>query len=289
MKKIRKAVVPVAGYGTRFLPISKTIPKEMLPIVDKPLIHHIVLELVEAGIEQIILVTNSYKKSVEDYFDRHLELEMKLQESGKEKELKELQQISELAEFVYVRQKEQRGNGDAILPAKNIIGDEPFLVFWGDDFIKAEPSRAKQLIEAYEKYQSVILGCIKTNKEEDTKKYGFIAGPKIADGVIEVENLVEKPGPGNAPSNLAVVSGFVFIPEIFNALESVETEPGQELVWVDGVNVLKNQGHKIYATEIKNGKYYDCGNVTEYLKTNIELSLKHPQIGPQIKDFLQTL
>lgn len=289
MIKIRKAVVPVAGYGTRFLPISKTIPKEMLPVVDKPLIHHIILELVEAGIEQIVLVTNSYKKSVEDYFDRHLELEMKLRESGKEKELKELQKISELAEFVYVRQKEQRGNGDAILPAKHIIGNEPFLVFWGDDFIKAKPSRAKQLINAYKKYKSIILGCVKTDNKEDTKKYGFAAGKTITNGVIDVEKLIEKPGPNNAPSNLAVVSGFVFIPEIFKALESFKVLPGQELVWLDGVNILKNQNHKVYAIEIQNGKYYDCGNMTEYLKTNIELSLKHPKIGPAIKKFLQTL
>lgn len=285
--KIRKAVVPVAGYGTRFLPITKAMPKEMLPIVDKPVIQMVVEELVEAGIQQIILVTGWHKRAIEDHFDRHLELEYKLRENGKEKELKLIQDISNMAEFVYVRQKEANGNGDAILTAKNVVGDEPFLVMWGDDFIVAEPSRTRQLIEAYEKYNSPILGSIRTSKPEDTKRYGFADGEEVESGVIKISELVEKPGPEKVPSDLAIVSGFVFPPEIFEALKSVPREGGKELVWVDGVNALRNQGKDAYAMEIKGGRYYDCGNITEYLKTNVELALKRDDIKGEFGKFIK--
>lgn len=291
--KIRKAVVPAAGYGTRFLPASKAMPKEMLPIVDKPVIQYVVEELVEAGIEQIILVTGWHKRAIEDHFDRHLELEYKLKESGKLEQLEQIKRLSEMAEFVYVRQKEANGNGGAILTAKNIVGDEPFIVLWGDDFIIAEPSRTKQLISAYDKYQSTILGGIRTNNPEDTKKYGFAKGQEVEDGIIKVDEFIEKPGPENAPSDLAIVSGFAFPPEIFDALESYKPEEGKELVYVDGVNVLREQGKNAYAMEIKGGKYYDCGNITEYLKTNVEMALKRDDINGDfakyIKDVAQTL
>lgn len=287
MKKIRKAVIPAAGYGTRFLPTTKAMPKEMLPVVDKPVIQYVVEELVEAGIEQIIMVTGWHKRAIEDHFDRHLELEYKLKESGKLEQLEEIKRLSEMAEFVYVRQKEQRGNGDAILTAKNIVGDEPFVVCWGDDFIMAEPSRTRQMIEAYNKYGGNILSCIRTDKPEDTKKYGFAKGPEVEPGVIEVEELIEKPGVEKRPSNLAVVSGFIFVPEIFGALEKIEPAPGEELVWVDGVNTLRKEGIGAHAIEIKGGKYYDCGNVTQYLKTNVELALKREGIGPDFAEFIK--
>ncbi len=287
MKKIRKAVVPAAGYGTRFLPASKAMPKEMLPIVDKPVIQYVVEELAEAGIEQIIIVTGWHKRAIEDHFDRHLELEHKLETAGKEAQLKTIRDLSNLAEFVYVRQKEARGNGDAILTAKNIIGNEPFVVLWGDDFIVAEPSRTRQLIEAYNKYGTTIAAGIRTSKPEDYKRYGYVKGEEIEPGIIKISELVEKPGPKNPPSNLAVVSGFVFPPEIFNALEYYETEIGQELVWVDGVNVLRDQGQDAYATEIKSGKYYDCGNITEYLKTNVEMALRRDDINGEFKKFIK--
>jgi len=287
MKKIRKAVIPAAGYGTRFLPETKAMPKEMLPIVDKPVIQYVVEELVEAGIEQIILITSWHKRAIEDHFDRHLELEHKLELAGKTEQLNQIKKISEMAEFVFVRQREQRGNGDAILTAKNIVGDEPFIVFWGDDFIVAEPSRAKQLIEAYNKYQTVILGGIRTDDPADTKKYGFAKGKEMADGAILVDELVEKPGVEKKPSNLAIVSGFVFPPEIFKALESVQVKEGEELVYVDGVNKLREQGKDAYAVEIKGGKYYDCGNVTQYLKTNVEMALKRDDINADLKNFIK--
>ncbi len=287
MKKIRKAVIPAAGYGTRFLPETKAMPKEMLPIVDKPVIQYVVEELVEAGIEQIIIVTGWHKRAIEDHFDRHLELEYKLAESGKTKQLEQIKALSNMAEFVYVRQKQQRGNGDAILTAKNIVGDEPFVVCWGDDFIRANPSRVTQLIKAYNQYGGNILASIRTDEAEDADKYGFVKGSKIAEGVIKVDELIEKPGMAKRPSNLAVVSGFVFVPEIFNALEQITPAAGQELVWTDGVNQLKEQGIDSYAVEMQSGKYYDCGNITQYLKTNIEIALERDDIKADMAKFIK--
>ena len=291
MKKVRKAIIPAAGYGTRFLPATKAMPKEMLPIVDKPVIQYVVEELVEAGIEQIVIVTGWHKRAIEDHFDRHLELEYKLKESGKLEQLDQIKKISEMAEFVYVRQREQRGNGDAILTAKNIIGNEPFIVFWGDDFILAEPSRARQLMEYYDKYQTTILGGVRTNDPEDTKKYGFAKGVEMSDGAIKIEELIEKPGVDKSPSNLAIVSGQVYSPDIFEALEEVgkTIEPGRELVYIDGVNKLRQEGKDAYAVEIKGGKYYDCGNVTQYLKTNIEMALRRPDINGNILQFIKDI
>lgn len=290
MKKIRKAIIPAAGYGTRFLPETKAMPKEMLPIVDKPVIQYVVEELVEAGIEQIVIITGWHKRAIEDHFDRHLELERKLKECKKYKELDQIKKISNMAEFVYLRQKEARGNGDAILTAKNVIGDEPFLVFFGDDFIYSEKkSRAKQLIEAYEKYDANILGGIITNDPKDTKHFGYVKGKRIEDGITKIEELIEKPGIEKAPSNLAIVSGFAFIPEMFDALESVKVKKGAELVYVDGVNALRKKGIDSYACEIKNGKYYDCGNVLGYLRTNIETALGREDINKEFKKYLLDL
>ncbi len=286
-KKIRKAVIPAAGYGTRFLPVTKAVPKELLPIVDKPVIQYVVEELVEAGIEQIIVVTSWHKKAIEDHFNNHLELEHKLEQAGKTEELEAIQKLSSMAEFVFVHQKEMNGNGGAILTAKNVIGDEPFIVLWGDDFILAPESRTKQLIKTYDKYQSTVLGGIKTDKPEDTLKYGYAKGTDIEPGLIKVDEFIEKPGPENPPSNLAIVSGFAFPPEIFEALESFNPKDGKELVYVDGVNVLMEQGKDAYAMEIKDGKYYDCGNIEEYLKTNVELGLKREDIGSSFADFIK--
>ncbi|MFA5926694.1 MAG: UTP--glucose-1-phosphate uridylyltransferase [Patescibacteria group bacterium] len=287
MAKVRKAVVPAAGFATRFMPAAKAIPKQMLPIVDKPVIQYVVEELAEAGIEQITFITGWHKRAIEDHFDRHAELEQRLEAAGKTEQLEAIRKLSNMAEFIYVRQREAKGNGDAILTAKNIIGDEPFLVMWSDDFIVAEPSRARQLIDAYNKYGTTILGAVRTDKPEDTKRYGYAKGQEVEPGFIKVEQLVEKPGPANAPSNLAVVSGFVFTPEIFSALESFKPEPGNELVWVDGVNTLLAEGRDAYAVEIKGGRYYDCGNITEYLKTNVEMALKRPDINGEFAQFIK--
>jgi len=288
--KITKAVVPVAGYGTRFLPATKAMPKEMMPIIDKPVIQVVVEELVEAGIKQVILVTGWHKRAIEDHFDNHLELEAKLKEAGKDDQLREIRSISEMAEFIYLRQKVQRGNGDAILSAKNIVGREPFVVLWGDDFIVAQPSRTQQMLAAFKKYPGTIMSAIRTKKKEDTLKYGFVKGQEIAEGVVKVDHLIEKPGPNKVPSDLAVVSGFIFSPEIFPALEKKarELSDDDELVWIDGVEEIKDK-IPAYAVEIKKSRYYDCGNKLEYLKTNVEFGLKRDEFKKEFKDYLKNL
>jgi len=290
--KVRKVVIPAAGFGTRFLPATKASPKEMLPIVDKPIIQYVVEEAVEAGCEQVILVTGWHKRAIEDHFDRHFELEARLEKDGKVKELEEIRRISDLADFVYVRQKEALGNGHALLCAREIVGDEPFVVLWGDDFITASPSRTKQMIDAYEKYGTTILSAILTNDPEDTRKYGFVGGKEVDKGVIEVDQFIEKPGPGNAPSNFAIVSGYLFTPDIFEALSAAipETiEKGQELYYVDGVNKLLAQGKKVHAVEIKNAKYYDCGSKIGYLKTVIDHGLTHEDVNRELRAYLKSL
>lgn len=292
--KISKVVIPAAGFGTRFLPQTKAMPKEMLPIVDKPVIQYVVEEAVAAGIEEVILVTGWHKRTIEDHFDYPFELVSRLEEAGKTKEVQEVKRIAEMANFIYVRQKRELGNAIPIWTARHIIGNEPFLVLWGDDFIISEPSRTQQLIDAYNKYQCSIVGAIRTTDPEDTKRYAYAAGEMVEEGVINVTDLVEKPGPEKAPSDLAVVSGFVFTPEFFDCVDEMvankETGVGGEYVYVDALNKLRNVHHqKVYAVEIKNGKYYDTGNKLEYMKTAVELALKHPEINGQFKEYLKKL
>ena len=292
IKKVRKAVIPAAGFGTRFLPATKAQPKEMLPIVDKPIIQYVVEEIVEAGIRQVIVVTGWHKRAIEDHFDKHFELEARLERDGKTKELEEVRRISDLADFVYVRQKEALGNGHALLVARDVVGDEPVVMLWGDDFITASPSRTKQMIAAYEKYGTSILSAIRTDNPEDTKKYGFVGGREVEPGVVEVSQFVEKPGPGKAPSDLAVVSGFLFTPDIFEALERAvpaTIEMGKELYYVDGVNNLLSDGKKVHAVEIKNAKYYDCGSKIGYLKTVVDHGLEHEDTNGEFRAYLKSL
>lgn len=289
-QKIRKAVIPAAGFGTRFLPQTKAMPKEMLPIVDKPVIQIVVEELVDAGITEVIIVTGYHKRSIEDHFDHNFELETELERAGKQEYLDEVLRIANLANFYYLRQKGPKGNATPILNAREIIGDEPFIVFWGDDFIKAPYSRARQLIDAYERYGTVILGGIQARKDDDYKRYGFAGGDVMDDGAIRIAELIEKPGRENAPSDLAIVSGQVYNPDIFAAIEEAERRrpEGEELVYIDAINVLREQGQDVYAVPIKDGRYYDCGNVLEYLKTIVELGLES-KIGPDLREYLKTL
>lgn len=285
--KVTKAIVPVAGYGTRFLPVVKTIPKEMLPVLNKPVIQLIVENLVNAGIKTIVLVTSSSKKAVDDYFDSHFELENKLKEAGKEKELYEIKRLAKLADIIYVRQKEMRGNGDAILCAKEAIGNEPFIVSWGDSFFHVNGGNEfKMLMKEYDKYHSTIMSGYITDKKEDTNKYGYVEGKKIDGGVIKVEQIIEKPGPENAPSNVAIPSGFLFTPDFFEALEKIEVPKGKELVYVDGVNYLIQKGESVYVKPMK-GVYYDCGNVLGWLETNVDFALKREDIKDEFRKYLQ--
>ncbi|MCL5676065.1 MAG: UTP--glucose-1-phosphate uridylyltransferase [Patescibacteria group bacterium] len=289
--KIKKVLIPAAGFGTRFLPATKAMPKEMLPVVDKPIIQYVVEEAVEAGIEDVIIVTGSHKRSIEDHFDYPFELEQLLIKSHKEKELAEVRRIASLANFIYLRQKGPMGNATPILNARHVIGDEPFLVLWGDDFIEASPSRTRQLLDVFDKYGGTVLGGIRTDKEEDARRYGFAAGKMLDKSVMKVERLVEKPGPGHNLSNLATVSGFIFTPEIFEAIEEVKAKikPESELMYIDALNILLKQRLPIFACEIKNGTFYDTGNKLEYLKTVVQFALRHKDLNGDFRKYLKGL
>jgi UTP--glucose-1-phosphate uridylyltransferase len=294
MKKIRKAVIPAAGFGTRFLPQTKAMPKEMLPIVDKPVIQYVVEELVDAGITDIILVTGYHKRTIEDHFDAaNLDLIENLRQGGEKKQplLEEVENIANLANFIYIRQKGPYGNGTPLMNVRHLIGDEPFIYAFSDDFIVAKPSRFKQMIEVYEKYGCSVLGSVRATKDEDYDRYGFAGGKEIEPGLIDADVIIEKPGKNNAPSDLANVSGYLFTPDIFDYLEKImeELREGEEFYYNDALKQMLNDGKRILATEIKGGKYYDTGNKLEYMKTAIELGLKHPEIGEDLKQFLKEL
>jgi UTP--glucose-1-phosphate uridylyltransferase len=287
--KIKKVVIPAAGFGTRFLPQTKAMPKEMLPIVDKPVIQYVVEEAVAAGIEDIIIVTGYTKRTIEDHFDSpNAELVRNLELGKKYHLLEEVKRISEMANFIYIRQKGPYGNATPIKSAQHIVGDEPFLVLWGDDFVWAKPPRAKQMIEAFNQYEATILCGIKTNKEEDADRYAFVKGKNLGDGVWKVERLIEKPGKDRVPSNLAVVSGYILTPEIFPILASQKPGKGGEYYLPEAIDILAKK-HPVYAIEIKNGKYYDTGNKLEYLKTVVEFALTHEGVNGEFRQFLKTL
>lgn len=291
-KKITKALIPAAGFGTRFLPQTKAMPKEMMPLVDKPIIQRVVEELVDAGIETIVIVTSSNKRSIEDHFDNNFELEEKLLAGGKKEALEVVRKISDLAEFIYVRQKGPQGNATPILNVKHIMGNDPFMLFFGDDFIDAEPSRARQLMEAYEKYGTTILAAGKAKSEGDYKKYGFVGGDELGEGIMKVKSIVEKPGSSAAsPSDMAVMSGYIFTPDIYEPLERAmkDLEEGEELVYTYGVQDLINQGVGVHAVEIKNAKYRDTGNKLEYLKTIVDYGLMHEDFGEEFREHLKSL
>ncbi len=288
-KKIRKAIIPAAGYGTRFLPQVKAMPKEMLPIVDKPIIQYVVEEVVASGVKDVIIVTNWQKRSLEDHFDNSFELEEKLKESGKIKELEEIKRIANLANFIYIRQKGPYGNATPVLCAEPAIGDEPFVVIWGDEFIHANPPRLKQMIDVYNKYGGVVISGVRIANKKDVSRYGIADVDKIAKGVFKIKEIVEKPNPEDAPSNLATHGAYILPPETFKAIRSLKSGKGGEVWLVDAINALQKQGVPIYACEIKNGKYYDTGNKLEYLKTVIDFGLKDKEFGQDLKKFLKEL
>ena len=294
MQKVTKAVIPAAGFGTRFLPQTKAMPKEMLPIVDKPIIQYIVEELVDAGIKDIIIVTGYHKRTIEDHFDYpNLDLVENLKMGGEKKKpmLDEVEKIANMANFIYVRQKGPYGNGTPLLNVRDIIGDEPFIYTWSDDFIVANPSRFKQLIAAYEKYGYSCLSGVKAVKDEDYNRYGFVGGHELEKGVIDAEVVIEKPGRENAPSDLATVSGFLFTPDIFDYLDKAMSslEEGKEFYYNDALKLMLQDGKHVLGVEIKDGKYYDTGNKLEYLKTVVEFALKHPDMNGKFKEYLKSL
>lgn len=291
MKKVRKAVIAAAGFGTRFLPQTKAMPKEMLPIIDKPIIQYIVEELVEAGIEDIIIVTGYHKRSVEDHFD-HLSADLRenLQLAGKDKLLEETKAISDLANFAYIRQKGPYGNAMPILNAEHIIGDEPFIYTFGDDFISAKPSRFKQLVDTYEAFGGSVLACVQAASEGDYKKYGFVSGEERKAGLTQAKSIIEKPGSSSAsPSNIASVSGYLFDPGLCNYLrEDIERlGEGQEFMMQPALQRMMDDGLDVWALEIQNGKYYDTGNKVDYVKTVVDFALNHEDTKEEVLAYLQ--
>lgn len=289
-KKVRKAVIAAAGFGTRFLPQTKAMPKEMLPLIDKPIIQYIVEELVEAGIEDIVIVTGYHKRSIEDHFDHmSADLRANLKQGNKHELLEETKKVSELANFAYIRQKGPYGNGTPVLNAEHLIGNEPFIYTFADDFIVAEPSRFKQMIDLYQERGSTVLPCIRLNRDEDYSRYGIVAGDEIGNGLIKLNTIVEKPGKENAPSNLASVSGYLFTPDIFDYLRSSQQElaEGQEFFAQHGMQKMINDGKELLALEIKNGQYYDTGNKLEYLKTVVDFALKRDDMREPFMEYLR--
>jgi UTP--glucose-1-phosphate uridylyltransferase len=288
--KIRKAVIAAAGLGTRFLPQTKAMPKEMLPLVDKPIIQYIVEELVDAGIEDIVLVTGYNKRSIEDHFaEPNSELiETLSKDQSKHYMLDELNDIANLANFIYIRQKKFLGTAAPLINSEHIIGDEPFIFTFGDDFIKAKPTRFKQMVEAYEQTHANILSCVEVNNDEDYLRYGIVSGQNLDDSLIKIDTIMEKPGKDNAKSNMASVSSFIFNPEIFTYLNQIskDYQPGQELYLQKAIQLMIDAGHQTLAYKIKDGKYYDSGNKLEYIKTVFDFGIEDPIIGPELKNYL---
>lgn len=291
-KPVRKAVIAAAGFGTRFLPQTKALPKEMLPLVDKPIIQYIVEELVEAGIEDIVIVTGYHKRSIEDHFDHmSADLRANLRQGNKLELLEETKKISELANFAYIRQKGPYGSGTPVMNAEHLIGDEPFIYTFADDFIVAEPSRFKQMIDVYEQTGSSVLTCIEVEKDIDYKRYGIVAGEEIEPGLLRMSTIIEKPGKENAPSNLASVSGYLLTPDIFQHLhtEVGNLQEGVEFYIQPAMQRLIESGKEILAYKVKGGKYYDTGNKLEYLKTVVDFALMHDGLKDDFREYLKSI
>lgn len=289
-KKITKAIIPAAGFGTRFLPQTKAMPKEMLPIVDKPVIQYVVEEAVQSGIESIIIVTGSTKRPIEDHFDDpNQDLAQALIAGGKQHLLDQIMHISEMANFIYIRQKGSYGNGTPIISAEPAIEDEPFAVLWGDEFIYSDPPRLAQMKKVYEKLGGIVISGVRIEKKADLARYGIAELDPVEGNIYRIKKIVEKPDPDQAPSNLATHGAYILPPEIFAALKQVKPGKNGEIWLIDGINALEKQGFPVYAVEIENGKYYDTGNKLEYLKTVVEMALQHEDIGHEFAEFLAEL
>ncbi len=286
-KKVRKAVIPAAGFGTRFLPATKASPKEMLPIVDKPIIQYVVEQAVEAGIEQIVIVTGWHKRAIEDHFDRHFELEARLEKDGKMEQLAEVKRISELCDFVFVRQKEPLGNGHAVLVAKDVIGDEPFIVMWGDEFFWADPPAVTQLVDAYEKYGNPTIAGVRID-EKNLSKYGIADVTPVEGNIFKINKIVEKPEPVDAPSNLATHGNYLLTPDIFKILQDLKPGKGGEIWIAEAIDELIKK-RDVYAVELKNAKYYDCGSIVGCRKAVWYWGLRHEDTGLGLKEYLKSL
>jgi len=284
--KVKKAIIPAAGLGTRFLPATKAQPKEMLPIVDKPTIQFIVEEAIEAGIENIIIVTGRNKRSIEDHFDKSLELEMELQKSGKGELLNLVKDISNLVDIHYIRQKEPRGLGHAIYCARSFVGNEPFAVLLGDDIVKSEQPCIGQLINVYNEYKTSVLG-VQTVDWNEVNKYGIVECNKIEDRIFKVKNLIEKPDKSKAPSNVAILGRYILTPKIFECIERIEPGTGGEIQLTDAMRELARQ-EAIYAYDFI-GKRFDVGDRLGYIQATVEFALEREDLRDDFIKYLKAI
>ncbi len=287
MKKITKAVFPVAGLGSRFLPATKAVAKEMLPIVDKPLIQYAVEEAMEAGITDLIFITSRTKRQIEDHFDKAYELETELALANKQALLEVAKStLPKGMNCVFIRQSQPLGLGHAVLCAKPAVGDEPFAVLLPDDLLRGQVSITKQMVEVYNAQQASVLG-IEPVAPQDTSSYGVVDAQHVTEQLLQVRSMVEKPKPEEAPSNLAVVGRYVLTPRIFDCLQHVKPGKGGEIQLTDGISALM-QYEKVFAYRY-DGKRYDCGSKLGFMQANIELGLQHPEVGPALKAMLQSM
>lgn len=283
--KVKKAIIPAAGLGTRFLPATKAQPKEMLPIVDKPTIQYIVEEAIASGIEEILIITGRNKKSIEDHFDKSIELELELDKAGKSELLELVRDISDMVDIHYIRQKEPRGLGHAIHCAKTFVGNEPFAVLLGDDVVDSEIPCLKQLIDCYSEYKTTILG-VQTVAKENVSKYGIVDGIHIEDRVYKVKDLVEKPSIEETPSDVAILGRYIITPEIFNILENTKPGKNGEIQLTDALKTLIGK-EAMYAYNFE-GKRYDVGDKLGFLEATIEFALKKDELKSEFIEYLNT-
>ena len=290
-KPVTKAVIAAAGYGTRFLPQTKAMPKEMIPLIDKPIIQYVVEELVAAGIKDIIIVGSGTKRAIEDHFDlANEDLLMNLRAGGEKKKhlLDSVNAIANLANFVYVRQKGPYGNATPVLCAAHLIGNEPFIYSFADDFFVATPGRTAQMIETYNQYGSSVLACKTILEDREYDKFGVVSGRRIDDQTIQLEKIIEKPGKDDAPSDLASVSGYLFMPEIVGYIEkAAQQHESGELMVQPVMQQMIHDGFTFYARAIQNGTFYDTGDKLEYLKTAVDFGLSHPDLGEPLRQHLE--
>ena len=284
--KVQKAIIPAAGLGTRFLPATKAQPKEMLPIVDKPSLQYIIEEAVASGIEEILIITGRNKQSIEDHFDKSVELELELEKSGKIELLEEVRKISEMVNIHYIRQKEPRGLGHAIYCAKSFIGNEPFAVLLGDDIVDSKVPCLQQMIKAYDEYKTTILG-VQEVPDTDVDKYGIVKGMHIEDRMYKVRDLIEKPSIDEAPSNIAILGRYIISPRIFDILEHTAPGKGGEIQLTDALKELA-QKEAMYAYNFE-GRRYDVGDKLGFLEATVEFALKREGLRDEFLEYLKNI
>jgi UTP--glucose-1-phosphate uridylyltransferase len=286
MTKVRKAVIPAAGLGTRFLPATKSQPKEMVPVIDKPTIQYVVEEAVGAGITDILVITGRGKRAIEDHFDRNFELEFYLEQGKKNDELEQVQAISEMADIHYIRQRDPLGLGHAVSVARQHVGSEPFAVLLGDDIMVDDSKLLKSMLDVYERYGRSVVAVLEVARE-DIRNYGCVSPEAMEESLVRIRSIVEKPKPEDAPSNLAVIGRYVFTPEIFDALDRITPGAGGELQLTDAISLLL-QTQTVFGYSFETGRY-DIGKKIDFLRATVELALDRPDLGDEFKAFLADL